>query len=80
MMDFTLILKKEKGNLCYKLLKTNFYRNYYVIIVQSKTDFACGSVHLVNEDAVILFDEIVDSNTEPFALSDILADINKQMA
>ena len=77
-MDFTLISKKENRGICYKLLKANFYRNYYVIIAQSRDDFSCGSFHRPFDEAIVVFDEICDSSTEPYTLMGILQDIDNQ--
>ena len=77
-MDFTLIEKRELGGVCYKLLKTNFYRNYYVIIAQDKNNFCCGSIYAERKDAHDLFIEIVESNTDIYTLSDILRDFSFQ--
>ena len=77
-MDFTLIKRTCENEFCYKLLKSNFYRNHYVIIAQSKTDFSCGSIKAKKETAIALFDEIAQGLTEPHTLSDILSDFNKE--
>ncbi len=77
-MDFTLIDKKESGEVCYKLLRAVFYRDYYIIIVQSKKEFCCGSIHAASSEAHRLFCEIAASATEPYCLSDILRDYEKQ--
>ena len=78
-MDFTLIEKTQRDKTCYKLLKTNFYRNYYVFIVQNDSDFCCCSVFAQREEAHLLFEEIVGTNTEPHTLADIVADRQKQL-
>lgn len=78
MMDFTLIEKHERNGICYKLLKTNFYRNYYIIIAQNKRSFYCGSICAMKEQAHELFEEIVYSNTEIYCIADILSDFSKQ--
>ena len=77
-MDFTLIKKVEKDDACYKLLKTNFYRDYFVVISQNKHDFYCGSFKADRRRAEDLFDSIVDSSTEPYVLADILRDFEMQ--
>ena len=77
-MDFTLIEKIESGGICYKLLKTNFYRNYYVIIAQDKREFYCGSIYASSEEATALFEEIAKSNTNIYCIADILSDFAKQ--
>ena len=78
-MDFTMIEKRELNGICYKLLKTNFYRDYYVIIAQDKRDFYCGSLRANREEAYKLFIEIAESNTEIYCISDILSDFAKQI-
>ena len=77
-MDFTLIEKIDGERLCYKLLKANFYRDYYVIIAQDKNDFACGSFSATREGALFFFKELAESETEPHTLNDILGDYQKQ--
>ena len=77
-MDFTLIEKRELAGICYKLLKTNFYRNYYVIIAQNKREFYCGSIQAEREDAYELFLQIAQSNTDIYCVTDILSDFAKQ--
>ena len=77
-MDFTLIRKIENGEGCYKLLRANFYRDYYVIIVQNKREFACGSVNMRQCEAEKLLCEMCESLTEPHTLMDILCDMQKQ--
>ena len=77
-MDFSLIEKKENGGICYKLLKTNFYRNYYVIIAQDKKEFYCGSFCAAREEAYEIFSEIAESNTDIVCIADILCDFAKQ--
>ncbi len=77
-MDFSLIEKREIGGICYKLLKANFYRNYYVIIAQDKTDFYCGSICAERKEAEALFAEIAESNTSVYCISDILCDFERQ--
>ncbi len=79
-MDFTQIKKMEISGVCYKLLKANFYRNYYVIIAQDKREFYCGSICASIEEASELFDEIALGNTNIYCISDILSDFNKQKA
>ena len=77
-MDFTLIKRTEQDDICYKLLRANFYRDYFVIIVQNKNDFYCGSFRCNKLGAEELFEEIVKSNTEPHTLHDILHDFQAQ--
>lgn len=77
-MDFSLSLKKEKGGACYKLLRSNFYRERFVIIAQSRDDFACGSICAGLEEAREIFFEIAESETAPHTLLDILCDMQKQ--
>ena len=77
-MDFSLIEKREVGEICYKLLKANFYRNYYVIIAQDKKEFYCGSINANVDEAKSLFEEIVLSHTNIYCIADILCDFNKQ--
>lgn len=79
-MDFSLIDKRENAGICYKLLKTNFYRNYYVIIAQNKRDFYCGSICASVEEATLLFNEIAESGTNIYTIADILSDFSKQKA
>ena len=40
-MDFTFVEKIENEGICYKLLRSNFCKGYYVIIAQGKRDFSC---------------------------------------
>ena len=77
-MDFTLIERTEVGDICYKLLKTNFYRNYFVIVAPTKKDFYCGSFSSSPEEARELFFEIADSHTDPYCIADILHDFKIQ--
>ena len=77
-MDFTVIEKCEMGSTCYKLLKANFYRNYYIIIAQDKREFYCGSLYANREEAISLFNEIAQSNTDIYCVADILSDFAKQ--
>ena len=79
-MDFTFIEKIESEGICYKLLKANFYRNYYVIIAQDKTDFACGSIFANLKEARTFLSRIANSNTDIYCLMDILSDFAKQKA
>ena len=76
-MEFSLIDKREVGGISYKLLKSNFHREGFAIVVQSKNDFACGSVCGV-DNANTLFKEISPSATEPYTLLDILCDFQEQ--
>lgn len=77
-MDFTLIEKYEIGEICYKLLKTNFYRNYYVIVAQTKKDFYCGSFRASVKEARELFSEIANTQTGLYCIADILHDYELQ--
>ena len=77
-MDFTIVNKIEREMFCYKLLRANFYRDHYVIIAQSKSDFACGSFCATRESALFFFRELAESDTEPHTLNDILCDYQKQ--
>ena len=77
-MDFSLIEKCELEGNCYKLLRANFYRNYYVIIVQNKKEFCCGSICANLDEAICFFEKIAQSNTDVYCLSDILNDFAKQ--
>ena len=77
-MDFTLIKKVEKDDACYKLLKTNFYRDHFLIIAQNKEDFYCGSIKASRKCAEELFESISESATEPYVLADILRDFIMQ--
>ena len=77
-MDFTLIEKCVMGEICYKLLKANFYRNYFVIIAQTKKDFYCGSFASTLDEARELFYEITNTNTELYTIADILRDFGVQ--
>ncbi|MBO5715011.1 MAG: hypothetical protein J6S23_01295 [Clostridia bacterium] len=76
-MDFTLIQKIEVHGMRYKLLRSNFCRGYYVIIIQSKTDFCCESFSSDKERALDLFYEIAASATEPCSLRDIIVDMER---
>lgn len=78
-MDFTLIEKREECGICYKLLRANFYRNYYVIIAQDKREFYCGSICATRSEAEEIFENIVKSHTEIYCLADILNDFQKQI-
>ena len=78
-MDFTFVEKIENEGICYKLLRSNFCKGYYVIIAQGKRDFSCGSVFGEKEDINSLFHEIAQSYTPPYALHDILMDFEKQL-
>ena len=77
-MDFTLIEKREVGDICYKLLRTNFYRDHYVIIAQDKREFYCGSIKASRSEAISLFNEIANSHTDIYSISDILTDYQRQ--
>lgn len=77
-MDFTLIEKIEVGGICYKLLRTNFYRNYYVIIAQGKREFYCGSIYAKGDEAHAIFEEIANSCTDIYTIRDILRDFDRQ--
>ena len=77
-MDFSLIEKREEDGVCYKLLKTMFYRDYFVIIAQDKKNFYCGSVHATFEEAYELFSEIASTNTDVGCIADILLDFSKE--
>lgn len=77
-MDFSVLKRIENGSRCYKLLKANFYRGYFVIIAQDKADFYCGSFYSDRKNAELLFEEIAMSNTEPYTVADILQDFKKQ--
>ncbi len=77
-MDFTLIEKRELAGICYKLLKTNFYRNYFVIIAQDKREFYCGSICADRDEALSLFEEISSSYTDINCISYILSDFERQ--
>lgn len=76
-MDFTLIEQQERGANCYKLMRATFYRSHYVIIVQSKHDFACSSFQSERSEAIELFRMISESDTEPYTLADIISDHEK---
>ena len=77
-MDFTIVKKMQVGGHVYKLLRANFYRNHYLIIAQSKREFACGSVCASIDAAEELFSQIAQSETEPYTLMDILRDFEMQ--
>jgi hypothetical protein len=77
-MDFALIMKREDGKRCYKLLRSNFYRGYFVIIAQDKSEFACGSISGSTDFAIEIFLEIATSRTDPSTLHDILYDLERQ--
>ena len=77
-MDFTLVEKIEADGFCYKLLKSNFYRNYYVIIAQDKRDFYCGSICAPKDEATALFLEIANSRTDIYCVRDILCEFDRQ--
>ena len=80
-MDFTLIQKIEVYGMRYKLLRSNFCRGYYVIIIQSKEDFCCESFASTDKDhALDLFYEIAASSTEPCSLRGILMDNEKKFS
>ncbi len=79
-MDLTLIEKSEADGICYKLFRATFYKGYFVIIVQSKRDFYCGSFSATLDEAHELFNEISTSFTEPYCVRDILCDFEKQKA
>ncbi|MBR2381479.1 MAG: hypothetical protein IKA84_03175 [Clostridia bacterium] len=77
-MDFTLIQKIEVHGMRYKLMRSNFCRGYYVIIIQSKNDFSCESFASNDkESALDLFYEIAASATEPCSLRGIIMDNEK---
>ena len=76
-MDFTLVERIEVYGMRYKLLRSNFCRGYYIIIIQSKNDFSCQSFACGKGDALDLFYEIAASATDPCSLRDILTDYEK---
>lgn len=78
-MDFTLIEKIEVYGMSYKILKSNFCRDFYIIIIQSKDDFSCTSFQSNKEGALDLFYEIAASATEPCSLKDIIADYSEKI-
>ena len=77
-MDFTLVERIEVFGMRYKLLRSNFCRGYFLIIIQSKNDFYCESFSSNKDDALDLFYEIASSATEPYTLHDILSDYTKK--
>ncbi len=77
-MDFELVEKREAEGICYKLLRTNFYHNYFVLIAQTKKEFYCSSFYASRERAEELFDEISCSLTEPYTIADILQDFARE--
>lgn len=77
-MDFTLVERIEIYGMRYKLLRSNFCRGYYVIIIQSKNEFSCESFASTKEDALDLYYEIAASATDPNSLRDIICDYEKQ--
>ncbi len=77
-MDLTLLEKREKGGICYKLFKANFHYDCYVMLAQTKNEFYCGSFKANAEQANRLLNEIAESETEVYCISDILADFQKQ--
>jgi hypothetical protein len=77
-MDFTFMEKIEVYGIRYKLLRSNFCRGYYLIIIQSKNDFSCASFSSTKEGARDLFYEIAASATDPCSLRDIISDYEKQ--
>ena len=79
-MDFTFMEKIELYGIKYKLLRSNFCRGYYLIIIQSKDDFCCASFASTKEGALDLFYEIASSATDPCTLRDIIKDYEKQAA
>jgi hypothetical protein len=79
-MDFTLIEKIEVYGMRYKLLRSNFCRGYYIIIIQSKDDFCCESFSSDKEGAKDLFYEIAASATEPCSLRGIMSDYDSRKA
>jgi hypothetical protein len=77
-MDFTLIERIEIYGMRYKLLRSNFCRGYYVIIIQSKNEFSCQSFSSTKEAALDLYYEIAASATDPNSLRDIISDYERQ--
>lgn len=77
-MDFALVERIEVYGMRYKLLRSNFCRGYYLIIIQSKNDFSCQSFSSSKEGALDLFYEIAASATDPCSLRDIIYDYEKQ--
>ena len=78
-MDFTLIEKIEQNGICYKLLRSTFYKEYFAIIAQNKKEFFCSSFHCRNiQEAQSFFEEIWQSYTEIHTLQDIICDFEKQ--
>ena len=77
-MDFTLVERIEIYGMRYKLMRSNFCRGYYIIIIQSKNEFACESFASTKEGALDLYYEIAASATDPNSLRDILSDYEKQ--
>ena len=79
-MDFTLIEKRDNGNIYYKLLKATFYKGYFAIIAQNKKEFFCSSFACENVQlAKNFFYEICESNTEIYTLHDIISDYEKHL-
>lgn len=77
-MDLTLLKKKENGEICYKLFKANFHYDCYVMLAETKNEFYCGSFKSSAEQAKQLLNEIAESETEVYCISDILTDFQKQ--
>lgn len=76
-MDLTLIEQREQGEHCYKLMRATFYRSHYVIIAQSKREFSCASFTASHNEALQLFRNVAESETEPYTLPDIVSDAQK---
>lgn len=80
MFDFEVYDNKmSKEKIEFTLFKSEKYSNCFLITVCDENNFACGSVYSKTINTVKeLFDEICDSDTPAYCLSDIVADFNKK--
>ena len=69
-----IIEKREGAGTLYLLEGVTGYENCFVITVCDERDFACGSIVCEPERARLLFCELAQSNTLPYAVVDILRD------
>ena len=70
-----IIKEREVSGTFYKLIRVESYKNCFVIAVCDGRDFYCGSFTCNEEEAVSIFDELADSETAPYSVSDILRDL-----
>ena len=73
--EINKVREEERSGVLYSLWRVENFDDRFVIKASGGGDFYCGTLFASDEEAERVFCEIVESETPPFAVADIVDDV-----